>query len=100
MYCKNCGKEINDKAVICVHCGVATGVPINAQQSGQPVQANEPANSGLVLLSVLFPLVGIIMGLVYKSNGKQRAGDTYIKAAVITFGICFLIYIIAIMSIG
>ena len=24
MYCKNCGKEIDDKAVICVHCGVAT----------------------------------------------------------------------------
>lgn len=24
MFCKNCGKEIDDKAVICVHCGVAT----------------------------------------------------------------------------
>lgn len=24
MYCKNCGKEIDDKAVICVHCGVPT----------------------------------------------------------------------------
>ena len=23
MYCTNCGKEINDKAVICVNCGVA-----------------------------------------------------------------------------
>lgn len=25
MYCKNCGKEIDDKAVIWVHCGVPTG---------------------------------------------------------------------------
>lgn len=25
MFCKNCGKEIDDKAVICVHCGCATG---------------------------------------------------------------------------
>lgn len=24
-YCKNCGKEIDDKAVICVYCGVKTG---------------------------------------------------------------------------
>ena len=24
MYCWNCGKEIDDKAVVCVHCGVAT----------------------------------------------------------------------------
>ncbi len=24
MYCHNCGKEIDEKAVICVHCGVPT----------------------------------------------------------------------------
>ena len=22
MYCRNCGKQIDDKAVVCVHCGV------------------------------------------------------------------------------
>lgn len=25
MYCRNCGKEISDEAVICVHCGVPAG---------------------------------------------------------------------------
>lgn len=25
MFCRNCGKEIDDNAVVCVHCGVATG---------------------------------------------------------------------------
>jgi peptidoglycan/LPS O-acetylase OafA/YrhL len=30
MYCPNCGKQIDDKAVICVHCGVATGKPAPA----------------------------------------------------------------------
>ena len=24
MFCSNCGKEIDDKAVICVHCGCST----------------------------------------------------------------------------
>ncbi len=24
MFCYNCGKEIDDKAVVCVHCGVET----------------------------------------------------------------------------
>ncbi len=23
MFCRNCGKEIDDQAVVCVHCGVA-----------------------------------------------------------------------------
>jgi len=26
MYCRECGNEIKDNAVICVHCGVRTGV--------------------------------------------------------------------------
>lgn len=33
MYCKNCGKEIDDKAVVCVHCGVATGNQIHTSTS-------------------------------------------------------------------
>ena len=24
MFCKNCGKEIDDNAAVCIHCGVAT----------------------------------------------------------------------------
>lgn len=27
MYCQNCGQKIDDNAVVCVHCGVATGKP-------------------------------------------------------------------------
>lgn len=29
MFCGNCGKEIDDKAVVCVHCGCATGNSAN-----------------------------------------------------------------------
>lgn len=34
MYCKNCGAQIDDKAAVCVHCGVA--VRETAQQAQQP----------------------------------------------------------------
>lgn len=33
MYCKNCGQQIDDKAAVCIHCGVATREP----QAQQPV---------------------------------------------------------------
>lgn len=38
MYCRNCGKEIDDEAVICVHCGIATNYqqPIVAQPIVEP----------------------------------------------------------------
>lgn len=35
MYCRHCGKEIDDKAAFCVHCGVATKDP--EPQVQQPV---------------------------------------------------------------
>ena len=35
MYCRNCGKEIDDKAAVCIHCGVATKDP--EPQIQQPV---------------------------------------------------------------
>lgn len=35
MYCRNCGQQIDDKAAVCIHCGVATHDPV--QQAQQPV---------------------------------------------------------------
>lgn len=51
MFCKNCGKQIDDKAVICVHCGVATENYQNSTQPQQPtiniVNANTNMNANL-----------------------------------------------------
>ena len=44
MYCKQCGREVNDKAVICVHCGVSTAVI--------PEAPNEPDAALRMLLPV------------------------------------------------
>ena len=33
MFCSNCGKEIADKAVICVHCGVPTNNSVTERNS-------------------------------------------------------------------
>lgn len=52
MYCKNCGQQIDDKAAVCIHCGVATHD--QPQQFQQPVinvvnnntNTNKNVNSG------------------------------------------------------
>ena len=33
MFCKNCGQEIDDKAVVCIHCGCATDNKIQTSSS-------------------------------------------------------------------
>lgn len=93
MFCKKCGAEIMDEAVICVKCGTPTNNYANVQQAaGTPsADANAPANVVLVILSVLFPIVGFIMGAVNLSNGKKRSGKAYLIAGGVAFLISFCI---------
>ena len=41
MFCSKCGKEINDEAVVCVHCGCATkNLKEENKQNDQPIIIN------------------------------------------------------------
>lgn len=44
MYCSNCGKEIDNKAVVCVYCGVGTQ-NLNKEKEHQNVIINNVSNS-------------------------------------------------------
>lgn len=67
-YCKNCGSQIDDKAVICPQCGV--------QQ--EPVAAGDDSGSiGWAFLGCCIPLVGLILFLVWRDtrpNAAKKAG--------------------------
>ena len=71
MYCKECGKQINENAVVCVNCGVSTGAgePSAFIRMLLPV-ARSPyaiASGYLGLLSVLFiipAILAIIFGIL------------------------------------
>ena len=86
MYCKNCGKEVNDNAVICVHCGVA----LEQKKNGL---SGESKTSLGALLGVFLGLIGLIIGLcMYPSDSVER--KTFIKGWGIAFAISFVICII------
>ena len=55
MFCTNCGKEIDDQAVICVHCGVPTHNMI-AQNVVNIQEQNKKANA--------FGIAGFVVSLV------------------------------------
>ena len=41
MFCSKCGKEINDEAVVCIHCGCATNnLKEENKQKDQPIIIN------------------------------------------------------------
>lgn len=89
MYCKNCGKEIDDNAIICIHCGVSTKAGSAAAGTG------EDGSIGCLLGGVcfLFPIVGLILYLVWKDTMPVKAKDAG-KWALIAFGVSFLFWLI------
>lgn len=94
MFCKNCGKEINDKAAICIHCGCATGNPNTVEEL-----SGESKKTMGVLMGIFLGIIGLIVGIcMFPENSYER--KTFIKGWGIAFAICVgvgvLIYILAI----
>ena len=71
MFCYKCGKEIDDEAVICVHCGVAT--KNNTQSMRTAANAEDSSNFGFAVLGFLIPLVGLILYLMWKDATPLKA---------------------------
>lgn len=67
MYCQNCGKEIPNEAVVCVHCGVSVAKNKNT--------SNEPASTVLKIVCFCLPIVGLILYLVYMDNCPIKAKE-------------------------
>lgn len=80
MYCKNCGKMIDDNAFICVSCGVLTGegkIPKNIPNNVTTVLENYV--NLLLVLSIFFGFIGaLIAGLVNRKYIDEQAEGGHI----------------------
>ena len=101
MFCKYCGKEINDDADICIHCGRSTDrhrqENFNIQKS---YEIEEPKTGIGVLLGLFLGLIGLIIGLLLYPSGTLRR-ETFIRGWVGAF-ICSIVIgvIIYVAAIG
>ena len=90
MYCKKCGKEINDEAVICPYCGCATD-----NMNKRRTAPDDAPGFGWGVLGFFFPIVGLILYLVWKSDYPLRAKSAGkgALAGVITIVVLYIIII-------
>lgn len=89
MFCKNCGEQIDDNAVVCPHCGVA--------QEQKPAVVD---NGGFLwgLLGCCIPIVGLILFLVWKDQKPKTAKAAGIGALVSV--IIAVVYYVLVMALG
>lgn len=102
MFCTNCGEQIDDKAVICVHCGVPThnmvaSNVVNVQQQEQPAKSvNGLGVAGFIvsLASLWFGVffaIPCIVGTVLSIVGMVKAKNHRLNGLAIAglaIGIC------------
>jgi len=88
-FCRNCGAEISDQAYVCPKCGVL--VKENEQKA-----VDDSGSAGWAVLGFFFPIVGLILYLVWKDdkpNSSKQAGKGAL-ISVIVYGAFLLIYIL------
>ena len=86
-FCKKCGAQIDDQAVVCPKCGVAQGAGMSTSDNGGYLWG---------LLGCCIPLVGLILFLVWKDTKPKTSKAAGIGALVGVLSIVVW-YIVAIV---
>lgn len=78
MFCKNCGKQIDDNANFCEYCGNSTSDnPIMFASENNP--ASNKSKKKIIIISVISALILLIAGLVgfliYKESQVRRMSE-------------------------
>lgn len=78
MYCKNCGRSVDDTSSYCNNCGARIDNKLNADVS------EDNSNLGFAILGFFIPIVGLILFLIYEEKKPKRAKSA-IKGTLIGF---------------
>ena len=104
MFCKNCGKEINDNAVVCPHCGVQVA-QVQTTSNASSNETNTMAIIGFVFTFII-PLVGLICSIIGYKRAKNEGANLKglalagIILSALYIGLAFIIVISVIAAGG
>ena len=74
MYCRSCGKNIDDSATYCINCGTRF----------DNKKVDDQSSFGFAILGFFIPIVGLILFLIYEGKKPKRAKSAG-KGALIGF---------------
>ncbi|MDD3947055.1 MAG: zinc ribbon domain-containing protein [Clostridia bacterium] len=63
-YCVNCGQSLEDNETYCKNCGKPCNAAVNSEDTG---------NAGWGVLGFLFPVVGLILFLIWRDEQPKNS---------------------------
>ena len=101
MFCKNCGSQIDDNAVACPHCGVATD---NFYMNrGIAPSYNDAPSGGFAVLCFFFPVIGLILYIIWHDTMPLRArscGKGAITGVIVEVVLVILMVVLAVVMVS
>lgn len=117
MFCKNCGKEIDDNAIVCPNCGVATeNMNKEAAATAEPAAKKVNVCAILSLVFSVLAFVGIwifgwlfylgapaalalsIVGLVFSKKLNNGKGLAIAGLAITIFDVVFFLIFLFVIA--
>ena len=108
-YCKKCGRNIGADKAFCPYCGAKMGAEAaseptyqqSAPQQAAPVTVNvnnnvasdDAPNMGFAILGFFFPLIGLILWLIWKDQTPLKAKSCG-KGALIGFIVSIVVSVV------
>ncbi len=87
MFCKNCGKEIDDNAYVCLNCGAKV-------QDDSPTIEKSGSSVSWGILGFFFPLAGLILCIIWNSSrpdDSRAAGRGALIGFILPILLCLVL---------
>ncbi len=91
MYCRQCGKPLEEQALFCAHCGESVSPQAVPPVTVAPPAKEDKGSVGIGILCFFFPLLALILHFAYEDKNPKRA-----KAAAIG-GVSFVSVVVLII---
>lgn len=84
MFCYNCGKQIDDKAVFCVYCGVQVGKLVSCNEVNGQGHNKQNKCSGFSIAGFVLSFFGwlSILGLIFSCIGYNKSASRKSSAGI------------------